>query len=110
MKDEFNRVEIDEFVVLKSKMYSLLAKNGLEVNKGNGVNLKLRHKLYFNVQSNKKVARHKMKRILSEKYRIDTYEINKICFICSDDKRYILDDGTNTLAFFHKDIDTNREY
>ena len=32
MKDEFNGVEIDEFVGLKSKMYSLLSKNGLEVN------------------------------------------------------------------------------
>ena len=31
MKDQFNGVEIDEFVGLKSKMYSLLAKNGLKV-------------------------------------------------------------------------------
>ena len=110
MKDEFNGVEIDEFAGLKSKMYLLLAKNGLEVNKAKGVNLKLRHKKYFMVLFNKKVVRHKMKRILSEKHRMGTYEINKISLSCFDDKRYILDDGINSLAYFHKDIDTNREY
>ena len=32
-KDEFNGVKIYEFVGLKSKMYSLIACNDLEVNK-----------------------------------------------------------------------------
>ena len=63
MKDEFNGVKIDEFVGLKSKMYSLLSKNGLEINKAKGVNLKLRHMSYSDVLFNKKVARHKMKNI-----------------------------------------------
>ena len=101
MKDEFNEVEIDEFVRLKSKMYLLLAKNGLEIKKAKGVNLKLRHDLYKNVLFNKKVVRHKMKRILSENIK---YETNKISLSCFDDKRYVLDDGINTLAYGHKDI------
>ena len=67
-EDEFNGLEIDEFVGLKSKMHSLLAKNGMEVNKAQGGNLVLRHNLYFDVLCNKKVIRHKMKRILSEKH------------------------------------------
>ena len=104
MKDEFNGVEIDGFVGLKGKMYSLLAKNGLEVNKAEGVNLKLRHNLYFDVLFNKKVVRHKMKRILSEKHKVGTYNLNKISPSCFDDKRYVLKDGINTLAYFHKDI------
>ena len=33
MKDEFNGVETIEFAGLKSKMYSLLAKDDLEVSK-----------------------------------------------------------------------------
>ena len=78
MKDEFNGVEIDEFIGLKIKMYSLLAKNGLEVNKAKEVYLELRHNEYFMVLFNKKVVRNKMKRILSEKHRVGTYEINKI--------------------------------
>ena len=34
---------------------------------------------------------------------------NKISLSCFDDKRYVLDDGINTLAYFHKNIDINRE-
>ena len=65
MKDEFNGVKTDEFVGLKSKMYSLIACNDKEVNKAKGVNSKLRHKEYVDVLFNKRVVRHKMKRIQS---------------------------------------------
>ena len=51
----------------------------------------------------KKVIRHKMKRIQAKKHKIGTYEIDKISLSCFDDKRYVLDDGVNTLAYFHKD-------
>ena len=47
-----------------------------------------------------------MKRIHKSKlHKIGTYELNKISLSCSDDKRYVLDDGSNTLAYFHKSID-----
>ena len=52
---------------------------------------------------NKKVIRHKIKRIQAKKHKIGTYEINKISLSCFDDKIYVLDDGVNTLAYFHKD-------
>ena len=42
MKDEFNGNKIDEFVGLKSKMYSLIT-DDFEVNKAKGVNLMLKH-------------------------------------------------------------------
>ena len=67
MKNEFNGNKIDEFVGLKSKMYSLINGN-LEVNKAKAVNLMLRHREYADVLFNKKVLRHKMKRILSERH------------------------------------------
>ena len=104
MKDEFNGIKIDEFVGLKSKMYSLLAKDDKEVNKAKGINVKLKHDTYVDVLLGKKVVRHKMKRILSEKHHIGTYIINKTTLSCFDDKRYILDDGINSLAYGHKDI------
>ena len=44
-----------------------------------------------------------MKRIQAKKHKIGTYEINKISLSCFDDKRYLLDDGINTLAYFYKD-------
>ena len=40
MKDELNGVKINEFVGLKSKMYSLISFDGKEINKAKGVNLK----------------------------------------------------------------------
>ena len=45
-----------------------------------------------------------MKRILSKLHEIGTYDLNKISLSCFDDKRYVLDDEINTLAYFHKDI------
>ena len=35
--------------------------------------------------------------------KIGTYKIDKISLSCFDNKRYVLDDGVNTLAYFHKD-------
>ena len=66
MKDEFNGIKIDEFVGLKSKMYSLLAYNDLEVNKAKGVKLVLKHDEYLDVLFGRRTVRHKMNRILSE--------------------------------------------
>ena len=50
-----------------------------------------------------------MKRILAKKHKIGTYEIDKISLSCFDDKRYVLDDGIHTLAYFHKDSDNQKE-
>ena len=44
-----------------------------------------------------------MKRIQAKKHRIGTYEIDKISLSCFDDKRFVLDGGVHTLAYFHKD-------
>ena len=57
---------------------------------------------------NKKTMRHKMKRIQSKKHKLETYEVNKISLPCFDDKRYVQDDSINTLAYFHKDINSPR--
>ena len=103
MKDEFNENNIDEFVGLKSKMYSLIS-NNMEMNKTKGINLKLKHKEYVNLLFNKKILRHKMKRILSERHNIGSFVINKISLSCYDDKRFILNDGINSLAYGHKNI------
>ena len=49
---------------------------------------------------NKKIIRHKMKRIQSKKHKLGTYEIDKISLSCFDDKRYVLDDGIYTFSYF----------
>ena len=53
---------------------------------------------------NKKVFRHKMKRIQGKKSKIGKNEISKISLLCFDDKTFLLDDGIHTLAYFHKDL------
>ena len=63
MKNELNGSKIVEFVGLKSTMYSLMISDHKEINKDKGVNKKLRHNEYVDVIFNKKVVRHKMKRI-----------------------------------------------
>ena len=78
------------------------------MNKAKGINLKLRHNKHDDVLFNKKVLIHKMKRILSEKRNIGSYVINKVSLSCYDDKRYILDDELNSLAYGHKNIDKTR--
>ena len=42
--------------------------------------------------------------IQSKQHRVDTYDVYKISLSCFDDKRCVLDDGIDTLSYFHKDI------
>ena len=52
----------------------------------------------------KKILRHTMRGIKPKNHNLGTYETNKISLSCFDDKRYILKNGINTLAYGHKDI------
>ena len=104
MKDEFKRKIISEFVGLKSKMYSLIGVDDEEVTKAKGVNKEIKYTEIVGALLNKKIIRHNMKRIQSKLQRIRTYNVCKISLSCFDDKRYVSDDGVNTLAYFHKDI------
>ena len=97
MKDLSEGKIIDEFVGLKSKMHSVKNIDGKESNTAKGVNIATEFNEFRDTLSNKKVLRHKMK-------RIGTYEINKISLLCFDDKRFVLDDGIHTLAYFNKGL------
>ena len=52
---------------------------------------------------NKKIIRHKMKIIQVKKHKTGTYKIDKISLSCFGDKRFVLDDGIHTFAYFDKD-------
>ena len=106
MKDVSEGKIIDEFVGLKSKMYSVKNIDGKESNIAKGVNIATEFNELKDTLFNKKVVRHKMKRIQSKKHKIETYEINKISLSCFGDKRFVLNDGIHTLACFHKGIDS----
>ena len=49
-----------------------------------------------------------MKRYQSKKHGLAAYEISKISLPFFDDKRFAFDDGIHTLAYFYKDINSNR--
>ena len=104
MKDESEGKIIDEFVGLKSKMYSMKNIDGKVSNTAKGVSIVTEFSEFKDTLFNKKVFRHKMRRIQDKKHKIGTYEINKISLSCFDDKTFVLDDGINTLAYFHKDL------
>ena len=104
MKDVSEGKINDEFVGLKSKMYSMKNIDGKESNTAKGVNIATEFNEFKDTLFNKKVVRHKMKRIQSKKHKIGTYEIKKILLPCLDDKRFVLDEGIHTLGYFHKDL------
>ena len=105
MKDEYGGVIKDEFIGLKSKMYSMKKTDDSESSTAKEVNIATEFNEFKYV--NKKIIRHKMKRIQAKKHKIGAYEINKIPLSCFDDKRQVLDDGIHTLAYFHKDSVTS---
>ena len=104
MNNDPERKIIDEFVGLKSKIYSMKNINGKESNTAKGVNVKTEFNDFKDTLFNKKVPRHKMRRIQDKKHKMGKYKINKISLSCFDDKRFILNDGIHTLAYFHKDV------
>ena len=78
MKDEYGRVIIDQFIGLKSKMYSIRKINGSESTAAKGVNIATESSEFKDVLFNKKIIRHEMKRIQAKKHKTGTYEIGKI--------------------------------
>ena len=103
MKDEYGGVIIDKFVGLKPTMHSIKKIDGKESSTAKGVNIATEFNEFKDVLFNKKVVRHKIKRIEAKKHKVRTYEIDKIFLSCFDDKRFVLDNGVHTLAYFHKD-------
>ena len=62
----------------------------------------IRQKEYVDVLFIKFFSRHNMKRIQSKLHKIETYDIRKISLSSFDDKRYILNHGIHSFAYFHK--------
>ena len=85
-------------------MYSMKNIDGRESNTAKGVNITTELNEFKNTLFNRKVLRHKMRRIQGKKHKMGTYEINKISLLCFDDKRFVLNDGIHTLTYFHKGI------
>ena len=108
-KDELNGKTMDEFVGLRSKLYSYQV-GGKNVKKAKGiskssVNSLLNHDMYkkcvLEESYNKSVN---VTGIRSSNHVLYTLSGNKRALCSFDDKRYILDDGIRTLAYGHYKI------
>ena len=105
MKDEMNGVPISEFCGLRSKMYSILY-GGKEKKTAKGIayyvtRKHLTHQMYKDTLFNTTMTLSSMNTIRSINHQLQTQTITKISLCPFDNKRYVLDDGINTLAFGH---------
>ena len=105
-KDEVNGNVIDEFVGLRAKLYSYKMFEGEESKKCKGVKKSvvkksIEHEDYKKCLTDRKPQLRKMNVIRSYKHNVFTEEVNKVALSADDDKRYILEDGINTLALGH---------
>ena len=80
MKDEYGGAIIDQFIGLKSKMYSIKKINGSESSTTKGVNIATEFYEFKDALFNKKIIRHKMKIIQTKKHKIGTYEMIKYLY------------------------------
>jgi hypothetical protein len=109
MKDETHGIPIQEFVGLRPKMYYILyTENNKQVEKKTVKGIKksvtkrkLRHADYRECLFGKRQTMASMNQIRSESHEIYSNKLNKIGLSPYDDKRYILNDGMNTLAYGH---------
>ena len=83
-------------------MCSMKNIDGKQTKTAKGVNVGTEFKKIKNILFNKKIMRHKMRRIQATAHKLGIYEINKISLSCLDGKRFISNDGIHTLAYFCK--------
>ena len=104
IKHQYRGILINRYVGLKSKMHPMLSDDGKESATAKQLSSVPQFNQFKYTLFNKKIMRHKMKRIQSKEHKMGTYEINKITLLCFDDKRSVLNDGIHTHACSHKEL------
>ena len=108
MKDECGGTPIKEYVGLRPKMYSIITENQ-SIKKAKGVKKyvikkEITHENYKQSLFNKETFRHEMNMLRSYDHQIYSIHMNKISLSPLDTKRWIANDGINTLAYGHHRI------
>lgn len=106
MKDETNGVCITEFVGLRSKMYSIKVNNNKVIKRAKGVknnilNKKITFEKYFECIKNHCSYYNKQCTIKSLLHNVYSVEQTKRMLDPFDDKRYVLENNIDTLAWGH---------
>ena len=105
-KDELAGLNMVEFVGLRAKLYSCKSEDGTEKKKCKGIKKavvanNILHANYKTCLLTGKVQYRTQNILRSYEHEIYMEEINKIALSTTDDKRYLLKDSHNTLAWGH---------
>ena len=108
-KDELGGEIIKEYSGIRSKLYAYLTLNNEEEKKAKGIKkYAIKNKLIFkdfkDCVLNKTIKRITQSNIRSYDHKVYTEIINKVAMNWYDDKRYILENGIDTLAWGHHRI------
>ena len=108
-KDEAAGKNIKEFVGLRSKLYSYKMEEGKENKRCKGikkavVERTIRHEDYKKCLETGKEQLRRQNIIRSYEHALYAEEINKVALSSADDKRYLLNDSFDTLAWGHHKI------
>ena len=109
-KDESKGDPINEFIGLRSKMYSIKFDDmGKEKKVAKGIvksviKKELTHERYKHILESSGKMYSNMTVIRSEKHKVYTMVINKVSLSAYDDKRWIKDDGISSYAYGHYKI------
>ena len=108
-KDEVAGKIIKEFIGLRAKLYSYKMEDGAENKRCKGVKKQIiketiTHEDYKTCLTTGKEILRKQNILRSYEHEVYTEEVNKIALSAEDDKRYILSDGKDTLAWGHYKI------
>ena len=87
-------------------MYSYIKENKKEGKTAKGIKKNviqnnIKHKNYVETLMGNKQMYDKMKTIRSINHQISSFNINKVSLSCFDDKRYLLNNGLDSLAYGH---------
>ena len=108
-KDEAAGENIKEFVGLRAKLYSYKMEEGEENKKCKGIKKavvakSIRHENYKTCLQTGKEQLRRQTIIRSYEHNLYLEEVNKIALSAADDKRYLLKDSYDTLAWGHRRI------
>ena len=109
LKSEYGEKCVNEFIGIKSKSYSIIYDE--ESNKRTAKGLQkavlkkfIKHNHYKKVIEENNVFVTNMTRFQSKSHEIHTIKTEKMIFMPMDDKRFILDNGIDTLPYGHYSI------
>ena len=104
MKDECAGECVEEFVGLRSKMYSLLSAQSKMTAKGvkrGFVKKHVKHAMYKRTLLQRKCTFAQFVNFRSRAHKIESVNFHRVCLSAYDDKRYVMSDGIHTLAYGH---------